>query len=218
MEDLGTMVLATGALGTASFGIVEALKWTRVGLCGFGQLRRILGDEVMGCLRRAYGPNVVEYLQALYREGRTSGELPRTLRQGARIGLTKEAAGELAHQFGAVVNRQALEDVAQKLVTGEDLSDSERGLLGRFELALDARIDAALSRANTSYVGGVRILASLVALGMAVAAWSWLLDGKTVELYKAVLVGVAAVPLAPIAKDVVSALKSAGTAIGRKAR
>ena len=38
MENLGTIVLAVGALGTASFGIVEALKWTGVGLFGFGKI------------------------------------------------------------------------------------------------------------------------------------------------------------------------------------
>ena len=39
MENLGTLVLAVGALGTAAFGIVEALKWTPIGLFGFGQIK-----------------------------------------------------------------------------------------------------------------------------------------------------------------------------------
>ena len=35
VNHIGTVVLAVGALGTASFGIVEGLKWTAIGTIGF---------------------------------------------------------------------------------------------------------------------------------------------------------------------------------------
>jgi hypothetical protein len=52
------------------------------------------------------------------------------------------------------------------------------------------------------------VAASIVALGIAITVGIMLND-----LFRAVLVGIAAVPLAPIAKDLVSALQSASSAL-----
>ena len=219
VEDLLAVLLAVGALGTAAFGIVEGLKWTPVGVLGFGQIRRVLGLAVMQCLEEAYGrPNLKLYLQALYREGRRDGELPRTIRQGTRIGLNGATAGKLASEFGDVVEGEKLKQIGESLEGGQELSGEERRMLGRFELALDTRIDAALARANTAYVGGVRVLASMVSVLIALGAWKLLHTAGMcdIKLQHAVLVGVAAVPVAPIAKDLAGALKSATVAIQRR--
>lgn len=218
IEVLLAIILAVGALGTASFGIVEALKWTPIGVIGFGKIRETLGPAVMACLEDAYGEgNPKHYLQALYREERRGGELQRKLRQGARIGLNGTTAAGLARDFGAVVDGCKLKKIGESVKDGSELSEEERRELGRFELALDARIEAALARANTAYVGGVRVLASFTSILIALAAWKLLLGtGTKVELQHAVLAGLAAVPLAPLAKDLTSALKSATVAIQRR--
>ncbi len=214
MENLGTIVLAVGALGTASFGIVEGLKWTVIGLSGFRQIRKLLGDPVMEALRVAYGPEYMSLLKAQYRANRTSGELPRSLRQGARVGLTPNTAEALADQVG-VVDKAELKIVAAALQKGKNLTDSQRNILGRYELALDTRIDAALALANDKYIGYIRVLASLVSIGIALAVW-WNASPEDVNLLTVVIVGVAAVPIAPIAKDLASALHSAAKAMSRK--
>lgn len=204
MENLGTIILAIGALGTASFGIVEALKWTRVGVMGFGRIKTLLGDPVMMALQLAYGSDFMLFLEAQYRNGRNSGELPRTIRQGARIGLTPETAPGLAAQVG-VVDGQQLSEVAAAIQSNEELNSEQRNLLGRFELALDARIDAAMSLANDRYIGYVRLLASVVSIIIAAfVGISMGIDWKTW-----LIVGVAAVPVAPMAKDLASAIQAA---------
>jgi len=208
MENLGTIVLAVGALGTASFGIVEALKWTGVGLFGFGQIIKLLGDPIMQALRVAYGSEYQNLIQAQYRAGRASGDLPRTIRQGARIGLTPDTAVELARRVG-VVTGDALQDVSEVLQRGESLSEEQRGVLGRYELALDARIDAALALANSRYIGYVRGLASLVAIGIAMIVGGL----QNVPLMKAFIVGLAAIPFAPMANDLAGALQAASKAL-----
>lgn len=210
MENLGTIVLAVGALGTASFGIVEGLKWTIVGLSGFRQIRKLLGDPVMEALRVAYGPEYMSLLKAQYRANRISGDLPRSLRQGARVGLTPSTAEALANQVG-VVSKAELKTVAAALQKGKNLTDSQRNVLGRYELALDARIDAALALANDKYIGYIRVLASVVSIGIALAVR----QAAGGEWLTAVIVGVAAVPIAPIAKDLASALQSAAKAMSR---
>ncbi|MBA4682159.1 MAG: hypothetical protein H2075_05215 [Pseudomonas sp.] len=116
-EYLGTVALATGGLGAAAYGVVDGLKlipW--VDLAGFERLfgsRSSDGgrrwpmaqsaglDPLLPALRAAYGAEVIELLKAQNRSGRSQGDLPRTLRQGIRIGLvfflSKRSLGRLLH-------------------------------------------------------------------------------------------------------------------------
>lgn len=201
-------ILATGALGTAAFGIVQAMKWTRLGTAGFGKIRTALAP-LLPALERAYGADYDGLLVGQYRSERSEGELPRTLRQGIRIGLTEDNAPEMA-QFVGTVDGEILQKTAAKIEKGQELSEEERGVLGRFELAVDARIDSALAQAESVYIGAVRSAASLVALAIAIATAGVY---KTHDMTMAVLIGIAAVPLAPIAKDLSSAIQAAANAI-----
>ena len=100
MDDLGAIVLATGALGTAAFGIVEGLKrWRRLGEAGFHAILTLL-SAISDTLRTAYGPDVEKLLRAQYRG--QQGELARVIRQGARIGLTSGNAEGVARGLGIV--------------------------------------------------------------------------------------------------------------------
>lgn len=219
--NLVDIILAAGALGTASFGIVEGLKggeWLKVGSIGFKKIPAELGPGVMHALEVAYGSNVNHYLESLFRNSKNTGELSKTIRQGARIGLTKELASELAESVG-VVSKDKLVLVAQKLHSGKELDQEERSALGRYELALDSRIDAALANANTKYISGVRKTASAISILISLVVGITLaftqvpegasyLDLKIAILIQALVIGIVAVPIAPIAKDIVSAIQS----------
>ncbi len=211
MENLGTIVLAVGALGTASFGIVEALKWTFIGLMGFGQISKLLGDPIMKSLEVAYGSEYLSLLKAQYRVSRSAAELPKTIRQGARVGLTPDTAAGMADKVG-VVDAEGLGVVAAALRAGKDLSDDQRNLLGRFELALDARIDAAIALANDRYTGSLRVIASFVSIVIALVVGL----NAGVDFATSLVVGIAAVPVAPVAKDVAKAIQAAGKALPGK--
>lgn len=206
---ISDMLLATGALGTASFGIVEASKWlSLVGEAGFSAAHTRLGS-LTATLSVAYGRDYESMLRGLYRGDQR--DLTRTLRQGVRVGLTAANAAAVASFLGSIDGAQ-LAAVAGKAQSGGTLSDDDRSLIGRYELAADARIDAALAVANADYAGTARILASAVSLLIAVATQRALGD-DAVPLTTAILVGIAAVPLAPIAKDLASALQSASKAL-----
>jgi len=211
MDNLGTIVLAVGALGTAAFGIVEALKWTGIGVFGFRQLVSVLGEPVIAALRVAYGAEAVTMLKELYRTDRKGGELPTTIRQGARVGLTPETAPALAKKVG-VVSADDLAEVAKLVQSGKPLEEAQRGILGRFELALDSRIDAALALADTRYKGYVRLAASFVAIAIALIVG--IIQQQPILI--SVIVGVAAVPFAPVAKDLASGLQAASQAMARR--
>ena len=209
IENLTATILAAGALGTAAFGVVDGLKrWSRFGDAGFGTILRGV-EPIMSALRAAYGPDTEAVLRAQYRGD--SQELARLVRQGARLGLSPDNAEALASSL-EVVPEAALLDAAQAVLNGKDLDAKQRNTIGRFELAIDARVEAAITLAHAQYSGTMKIAASGVAIGLALGV-GWRLE---VDLLHALVVGLAAVPLAPIAKDVAVGLRAAAQAMGRR--
>jgi hypothetical protein len=205
------MILAIGALGTASFGIIDGLKWIGFGLLGFGQIQKLLGSPVMKALEIAYGPQYMKMLKGQYLANRRSGDLPKSIRQGARVGLTPETAAALAGEIG-VVKAADLKAVAGSLHKGKALTENQRGVLGRYELALDTRIDAALALANDHYINYMRFFASLVAIAIAFGVREY--TGG--DVLTTLIIGFTAVPLAPIAKDLATAIQSAAQAMRKR--
>ena len=91
--NLGALILSAGALGVASFGVVDGIKFGRLGTAGLAKLKTTIGEPLMALLNVAYGDQSEGLLTAQYRNGRSSGKLPSTLRRGVRIGLTSGNAG-----------------------------------------------------------------------------------------------------------------------------
>lgn len=234
---LGTTALAVGALGAAAYGVVDGLKlvpW--IDLAGFERLfsrpagtpgrawiaaHRAGLDPLLPALVAAYGRDVMALLKAQYRSGRGSGDLPRTLRQGVRIGFGLLPAGDLAgiaERLGiapavaaqaadALVRLRALRPPAagEAPPGAAPPTDEERAALARLENAIDARIDTALALAERQYVTQTKVLAMVVALAIAFGV-GLSLGASPAACF---LVGIAAVPLAPVAKDLASALQAA---------
>jgi hypothetical protein len=241
VNNLGTAVLAIGALGTAAFGVVDGLKFIPwIDLAGFERLfsRRVSTqgrrwpmtiranlDPLVRPLALAYGADVMEVLKAQYRSARSKGDLPRTLRQGVRIGIgfmSADEIEELARDLGlpeatartagrALVATRDLRPPAlgQTTPPAATITDDDRAAMARLETAIDARIDAALVLAETLYVTQTKVIASVVAIGIALAVGHLLKTQWEVSL----VVGLAAVPLAPVAHDAATALEEAVKAL-----
>lgn len=213
--DLANLALAAGAIGTASFGLVDALKtYPNFALIGIGRVERNL-DFLFPALEVAYGPRFRALIRDQYRVGRDKGDLPKTLRQGTRIGLIPDTAEGLANGVG-VVTAVDLTDVARAVAEMSDgkLTDKQKTVLGRFELALDARIAAELDLAAVEARNWQRTTAAMIAVVLAVVGGG-LLHGQGAGAYIGssffwlnALVGLAAIPLAPVAKDVATALQT----------
>ena len=215
--DLGELVLAAGAVGTAAMGITEGFKSIRLKPLGYQCIESELA-WAKDALQKAYGNNNQSLMISLYRNGRRQGELPRILRQGVRIGLDENNATKMAVIVGGDV-AGLLTSAAQKAAAGDNLEENEKNILGRFEIAADARIDAALSLAEQAYGNGIRFRAFIIALSLSlITALTYIAMGEENYeiLLKAFIVGLVAVPLAPIAKDVANAFQSAAKAIGVK--
>jgi hypothetical protein len=79
---------------------------------------------------------------------------------------------------------------------------------------IDALLDAAFENADQQFKNVSRVLAGAVAIGLAVAAWAFWPDvASKPELWVAIGVGLLAVPVAPVAKDLTSALSAAMRAL-----
>ncbi|AEJ02049.1 hypothetical protein Nit79A3_2267 [Nitrosomonas sp. Is79A3] len=241
-ESLGTVALAVGGLGIASYGVVDGLKlFPWIDLAGFERLfssRRTKGgrswpmlqraglDPLLPALQAAYGKDALELMKAQYRSGRSKGDLQRTLRQGVRIGFGVMSQSEIFHAAYEIgIDEQAAEQATAALIAArnqrppaagetqvnaaEPVSAEQRSALARLETAIDARIDAALVLAEAQYVTQTKVIATIVALTIAFGVGHSLEANPLVSF----MVGIAAVPLAPVAKDMATALQEAVRAL-----
>lgn len=241
-EYLGTVALAVGGLGVASYGVVDGMKlFPWVDLAGFERLFGSRGteggrswptlqraglDPLLPALQAAYGADALALLKAQYRSGRSKGDLPRTLRQGVRIGFGVMPLEEITQAARALgVDVQAAQQAAAALIEARNqrppaageppmevpapVSGEQRSALARLETAIDARIDAALVLAEVQYVTQTKVIATLVALAIAFGV-GFFLDTRPLVSF---MVGIAAVPLAPVAKDLATALQEAVRAL-----
>jgi hypothetical protein len=218
-DDLINWIGAAAGLGTAAFGFVEAFKWTPIGVIGIGRVNKMLGAPGKKALASVYGEaNVNHLLAGTFRK--STGDLGALLKNGLRVALTQsDHARELGRSFGQ--DGDALARAVEQLRSAAPAqlpagaapppppAIDARAILGKFELAVDARVDAAIAAADDTYAGAMRLIASVVAMLASLLTASIL----GIALSKALLVGLAAVPIAPIAKDLVSLLNSARDAL-----
>ncbi len=87
------------------------------------------------------------------------------------------------------------------------LTDVEKNALGRFDLALTSLLDAAYQHADQRYRNRAKIVATFVSVVLAVIGGVSTGDADKM-LWQWVLAGLLATPLAPMAKDLASALQA----------
>lgn len=211
-------ITAIGGLGLAAMALVDALKAIpggAVSAIGFSHVAAV-ADRFSGVFSQAIGGNWLSILRAHWINGRPAGEQKAIIRSLLRLGLTVETAPQLA--AAANVDPKALSEAAGRLVDGEALSDQDVTLLGRVEAVSGALFDGAFDLADQAYRNRARALAAVFAVILAVAGGCVIDDkpalkqsGEDLALY--ILIGLMAVPIAPITKDLVSALTASVSAV-----
>lgn len=204
-------ITAIGALGTAASGLVDASKNLSWGISwrGLRDLDAVLARFAVA-LDRALGKPEVwrEVVEAHWLNGRSRDEQKAIVKSLIRLGLSPETAPKLAR--AGHVDEDALVGVARKLEEGAELDQTDVNVLGRLDASVEAHLDAAFDRADRRYRNAARRLAAVLSIALAlVAAWA-----SGVENYAmAVVVGLVAVPLAPVVKDLTTSLQAAATAV-----
>ena len=237
-DQLAAGVAAVGALGVAAFGLTEALGKafayrSRDGGAHFGlpyaglQAVKLAIQPLEPALRLAYGPHYLDLIAQQYRSDRSKGAAPDTIRQGVRLALPFLDIGKAAEVIGSVwdMKPEHSQALAQALLAGETPSasphdpagpiDPMQALAGRFATALDARVNAAFDLAEARYEAQAKMWSGLAAIVLALVLNYGLGVGRMqgrLPWALAVVIGLVAVPLAPVAKDVSTKLQDALTA------
>ena len=222
---LSQVVSAIGGLGTAAFGLVDACKGifrfvNRVGLKHIkhtiisltpGQTGEGLPPDPLNTLRRK---NILETVEANWVNGVDTGIQKAAAKSLIVLYLSSGNADALAKKTN--VDADLLKSIAAKTLAGTTLLPAEAVIQSRFDLILKSLLDEAYELSDQMYRNATRALAALVAILLAFAG-GWVLEGSTFwsghEVLLALLVGVLATPLAPIAKDVSSAISTAADAL-----
>jgi uncharacterized membrane protein len=219
---LPEMITAIGGLGTAAFGLVEALKpvfgsINRIGLKHIHEVVASLTPDQSDPGLPSMPPNalprknILATIEANWVNGTDVGSQKAIAKSLIKLHLSAGNAEALAAK--ANVDPVLLKSVATKTVAGAPLLQPESDAFARFDLILTAMLDEAYQCSDQVYRNGTRGLAAVLAVLLAVTgAWTLAGAGFWAEGYNigmAVLVGVLATPLAPIAKDISSALATA---------
>lgn len=212
LGSVGTIFAATAALGTASFGLVDASKFFRGGISnvGYGFIEEAL-RPFRAALALIDSRDPYAVVKANWLNGVDKGEQKARARDLIRLGLTSSNAEALAADITGV-DGPRLAAVALKVENGTPLVEEDTNLLGRFDAIVDARLDAAFERADQSYRNSARVAAGAVSVLLALIGAVLIVGMAAFEVghfVTAVLLGAVATPIAPIAKDVASALSTA---------
>ncbi|MCA7120557.1 MAG: hypothetical protein LGL72_14430 [Acidibrevibacterium sp.] len=206
-------VLAIGSLGTASFALVDASKAVLGGISrwGFGHVDRVLArlyppavdakdeDNPLG-LRSVRATLFANWLNGMALADQRS--IAKTL---VKLRLDPENAPSLAARTG--VDRAKLVSIAAKYATGEALDHAEQDAAGRFDLLLTTLLEEGYQRADQAYRNGSKIAAAAVAVVLALLG-NWALGADKIGWLEAFIAGLLAAPLAPVSKDLASALQA----------
>lgn len=220
IENLAALIVAVGALGTASFALVDATKaaWGGVSQIGYGHLLRAF-NPFSAALDAALGndpngrPAWRGVLRAHWINGRARADQKAIVRSLIHLGLTEDSARRIAP--AGHVDPEVLAGAVAAMRAGAELSHEQADVLGRLDVAIDAQMDAAFDMADQQYRNFSRVAAGVVSVVLSFVAFSVIptkvIPGVTWPA--ALLVGLLAVPFAPIAKDLTSTLQAAATAV-----
>ena len=210
-QNLPQIITAIGGLGTAAFGLVEATKvfWGGVNHIGFKGIRTAVTPLIPpgGALSQQ---KMLATLEANWFNGTDLGSQKAIAKSLIKLNLNAANAPAVASATG--VDPAVLTAVATSIAADTPLTPAQLDVYARFDLIVTALLDEAYQRSDQVYRNGTKAWAMLFSILLALAGGfvlhsgnPWSLD-DTVEI---LVVGFLATPLAPIAKDLSTALATA---------
>jgi hypothetical protein len=216
--NIGAALGAMGALGAASFGLVDSLKILPNGgisNVGFASIERCLQAFFPDQTRRNASGGVKHLLDELHGNW-ISGRPLVDQKAIAKSLIELRLTGETAAQFAQATNMDvvALKVIGEKMTAGASLEIHETNVFARFDLLLAAIMDDGYQHADHRYQNCTKVAAMMfsILLGVLGGATICSLDFShyfgSSDMWLGAIVGLLATPLAPISKDLASALAS----------
>jgi hypothetical protein len=217
VTDIVNLLVAAAGLGTAAMGLVDASKafWGGPSNFGFGYIVDAL-DPFLAPLANnppAFSKaQILRTLKANWLNGVAKADQKAKAKSLIHLGLTRTNAQGLASAAG--VDAAKLQSLSDKTAAGGTVTQDEINVLGQFDAVLSAALDAAYERGDQKYRNAAKFLAMALATIMG-AVGGWLtFPNEDTKIILSLLIGVAAAPLAPVAKDLASSLQAAVGAVG----
>jgi hypothetical protein len=221
-QSLPQIITAIGGLGTAAFGLLEACKpvmpWiNRMGFSGISTAVSKLTPDIAGTGQPANAlpqAKVLTTLQSNWINGTDLASQKAIAKSLIKLKLSAVNAAQLATETN--VDPTILSQVAESIASSTSLTQPQSDTYSRFDLIVTALLDDAYQHADQVYRNWTRALAAGIAVALAVVG-GWTLTANSdflaylqrPEALQALLVGLLATPLAPIAKDISTALATA---------
>jgi len=210
---ISKLVVAIGGLGTAAYGVVDITKSFGGGISnrGFGDIKRVVSPFFPVSENGAAPPALSSALATLrsnWLNGMALGDQKSIAKGLIKLNLAMASAPRMAAATG--VDANLLASIAGKIATGEALNSQETDTYGRFDVLVSALLDQGYQRGDQRYRNSAKLAAVPVAIVLALLG-AWAIFGSritNVELAQAFVAGLLATPLAPIAKDVSTAIQA----------
>src|SRR5208282_5529618 len=203
LQSLPQVVVAIGGLGTAAFGLVDASKAIGGGVnhIGFGGIKTLAKSLTPGTPTNALSQSkIVDTLQANWFNGTDLGSQKSIAKSLIKLNFNADNAEALAASTG--IDPAMLKTIGANIAAGKPLGADQSNVYARFDFILTALLDETYQRSDSTYRNWTRAIAAAIAVVLAIIAGTQL----ELPLWQSVMVGLLATPLAPIAKDLASAL------------
>lgn len=221
IETLSQCIASAAGLGTASFALVDASKAWRGGVSnyGFSHIARVVelffDDSIQDDALTSFSKEqVLLTLKANWLNGTELNGQKAIAKSLLKLRLSPQTAAQFARTTH--VDSEKLTVIADKINSGQSLDSPEGDIWARFDLVLTAVLDQGYERADQVYRNSAKAWSVAVSVVLAIVGF-YLFENSFETLGLAVLVGLAATPIAPIAKDLTSAL-AAGVAVAKTFR
>ncbi len=233
LSNILNLLSATGALGTAAAGLVDATKaYGKGGIstAGFKFVEKALAP-FQAAFATIANAAPMETLRANWINGVAKSDQKAVAKSLIRLGLTPANVPALATSLGFdAAGQAALATAVANVSHGTPLTQPDINILGRFDTIASALLDAGYERADQKYRNTAKLWAMIFSLILAVFA-GWFLDARsadptlsylryfsTSDFLLALVIGVVATPLAPVVKDLASSLQAAVAAVNAARR
>lgn len=206
---------AVGALGTAASGLVDITKLFAGGVSrvGFETIKKQL-RPFSTMLNAVPDGAALETIYGLWINGAAIEDQKAKTKAMIKLGLRPDTVPAMATATGLPILE--LTTLAQNIVDGIDLTPAQVNIYGQLDAVLSVVIDAAYEKADQHYRNAAKFLSAAIAVVLAVvggyAVYSPF-DSK--HLLLAIVIGAVATPLAPVAKDLTTAINTAVQASGK---
>jgi hypothetical protein len=211
------VIIAIAGLGIATFGLLDAAKSILPGISrvGFGHIKQVVTDltpeGAAGSVNALPRANTLETLEANWVNGTDLRSQKAIAKSLIKMHMNEGNAAALAAKTN--VDSCILTEIATQLMSGTPLTPAQFDLFSRFDLIVTALLDEAYQLSDQVYRNAMRTMAVAVAVALALVGGLSLEGPKqfwhSSDLFMAVLVGLLAAALAPIAKDSSTAVSAA---------